>query len=304
MGCRCRFRGGHVLSAALGRGGRDAALLHHDRDRADRRDGRPRHRHLPHADRGGARRDAVHARGRRASELPDVVCRHARVGGDLSEGAPVAHRRRRHGARGAHRAVGARMDRRLADRVAPRRHRDLALRGLPLSPARPLRRDHQPADDARDLGVGDAHGHHRGGGHAVRARRLVLAGDGSGPRLDDLHRAVGDEPAGGVRAHGGVRHGSVADLHARPRAALSLADAAAPERRAPGRRGGRDDGPLASARCADRAGWQRRCPPRRRRPARGGQIRQRRVRDQGMARGRRRRARSQAQYARPGHPVR
>ena len=47
-------RGG-VLSAAVGRRGRDPARLHHDRDRADRRDGRP----------AGA--DAAHARGRGAS---------------------------------------------------------------------------------------------------------------------------------------------------------------------------------------------------------------------------------------------
>ena len=40
---------------------------------------------------------------------------------------------------------------------------------------------------------------------AVRLRRLLLAADGRGHRLDDRGRALGREPAGRGRPHGGVR---------------------------------------------------------------------------------------------------
>ena len=45
---------GRVLFAPVGRGGRDPALLHHDRDRAHRRDGRSPDADLPHAHGRGA----------------------------------------------------------------------------------------------------------------------------------------------------------------------------------------------------------------------------------------------------------
>ena len=48
-----------------------------------------------------------------------------------------------------------------------------------------LRRDRQPPGDAGGVGLGDADGHPRRAGDAVRLRRLLLAADGRGHRLDD-----------------------------------------------------------------------------------------------------------------------
>ena len=59
--------------------GLDAALLHHDRHRADRRHDRPAGADLPHHRHRRLRRAVVRAGGDRASELPDVVCRNAGV---------------------------------------------------------------------------------------------------------------------------------------------------------------------------------------------------------------------------------
>ena len=63
--------------------------------------------------------------------------------------------------------------------------------------------------------------------HAVRLRRLLLAADGRGHRVDDRGRALGHQPSGRGRTHGGVRHRPAAALHAGPRRALPAQDAAA-----------------------------------------------------------------------------
>ncbi len=71
---------------------RDATLLHHDRDRADRRHGRPAGADLAHPRGRRLRRAAARAGGDRASELPDVVCRDARADRGLSTRPAVARR--------------------------------------------------------------------------------------------------------------------------------------------------------------------------------------------------------------------
>ena len=74
-------RGRRVLSAAVGRRGRDATLVLHDGGGADRGHGRsPRH-HVPHAGGRGDDRADARAGGAGASELPDVVCGDARPRG-------------------------------------------------------------------------------------------------------------------------------------------------------------------------------------------------------------------------------
>ena len=95
-----------VLPGAVGRRGRHPAILHHDRDRAHRRDGRSPGHHAADADGGGDRRAAAHPRGDRPSELPDVVCRDAGDGRRLRARPVMDERRARHAARRAHRAVG------------------------------------------------------------------------------------------------------------------------------------------------------------------------------------------------------
>ena len=103
---------GRVLSSDLGRRGRYPALVHHDRDRARRRDGGSPDADVPHHHGGGARRAAAGARSDRASELPDVVCRDARARRRLPAGAAVDERGRRYSAWCPHRAVGRARDRR------------------------------------------------------------------------------------------------------------------------------------------------------------------------------------------------
>ena len=146
------------LSAAVRRRGRDPALLHHDGDRADRRDGRPAGADAAHARGRGVRRAAARAAGGRASELPDVVCGDARADRRLRARPAVDDGRRRHLARRARRAVGRPRDRRADPCLAGRRTRDNALRRLPFPPPRALRRDRQSAGHADRLGLGDADG--------------------------------------------------------------------------------------------------------------------------------------------------
>src|SRR5262249_16857232 len=75
-GARGAGRGG-VLSPVVGCGGCDPALLHHDRHRPHRSDGRPPHAHLPHAHGRGVRRAAARTRSDRSPEFPNVVCGNA-----------------------------------------------------------------------------------------------------------------------------------------------------------------------------------------------------------------------------------
>ena len=70
---------GGLLSAPVRRRGRDPARLHHDGDRADRRDVRPPGIDAAHDLRRGAGAARHLAGGDRASEFPDVVCGDARA---------------------------------------------------------------------------------------------------------------------------------------------------------------------------------------------------------------------------------
>ena len=71
--------------------------------------------------------------------------------------------------------------------------------------------------------------------HPVRLRRPVLAADGRRHRLDDRGRAVRRASAGRGRADGGVRGRAAAARHRRARRAVPSENAAALERRRPGR---------------------------------------------------------------------
>src|SRR5262245_8784063 len=109
---------------------------------------------------------------------------------------------------------------------------------------------------------GHAGGHSRPDEHAARLRRLVLAVDGAGHRVDDLRCALGHEFSRSGGANGGVRHRPAAPVHGRTRRALPSQDAAAVHRRITDRRRHRADDSGAPARCADRRGRQRRGRPR------------------------------------------
>jgi hypothetical protein len=83
-----RALGDRLLSDPVRQSGGDAAFLHHDRGRADRRDARPANADLAHAH-GRCAHSAVFRAGRGgASELPDVVC------GDAGAGRRLRARRR------------------------------------------------------------------------------------------------------------------------------------------------------------------------------------------------------------------
>jgi ComEC/Rec2-related protein len=138
----------------------------------------------------------------------------------------------------------------------------------------------------------------------IRTRRPVLAADGGGARLDDPDRALGGEPARRRRSRGGLRQHPVARLHGGSRAGVSAQDAAAPHRCGPDRSCHRADDSFAAARRAGRAGRLGLCGARRRRAARGGQIRQRRLCGARMACRRRRCPRAQGQHAGQRHPLR
>src|SRR5882724_8537261 len=70
-----------VLSLAVRRRGRDPAFVFHDGCGADRGDGRPPRRDIPHARGSGDDRAGACAGSAGASEFPDVVRSHARTGG-------------------------------------------------------------------------------------------------------------------------------------------------------------------------------------------------------------------------------
>ena len=108
-------------------------------------------------------------------------------------------------ARRARRAVGRARDRRADPGLAARRARDHALRGLSLPSPGALWRDREPAGDAGRVGLGDADGIAWRCRAAVRLRCAAVAADGARHRLDDRGRALGREPAGRGRPHGGVR---------------------------------------------------------------------------------------------------
>ncbi len=232
-----------VLSAAVGHRRLDPARLHHDRHRAHRRDARPAGADLPHAGGRGLRRAAVYAASGGAPELPDVVCGDAGADRRLSIRLALARRCRHLGGR-ARGAVGLAGDRRRGAGLAGRRARHHALRRLPLPSPGALWRARQSAGHAGGLGLGDAHGHPRRGGAAVRLRRAVLAADGAWHRLDDLGGAVGGASAGRGRPHSRFRHRAAAAGEPVAAAAVPAAHAVALERGAAGRRGramGSDD---------------------------------------------------------------
>ena len=81
-------------------------------------------------------------------------------------------------------------------RLAGRRPRDHALRGVPLPPRRALRRAGEPAGDADRIGLGDAVRAARAPGAAVRLRCAAVAADGARHRLDDRRRACRRELRG------------------------------------------------------------------------------------------------------------
>ena len=116
-------------------------------------------------------------------------------------------------------------------RLAARRARDHALRGLSFPPARALRRARQSPGDAGRVRLGDADGHSRRRRHAVRLRRRVLAADGVRHRMDGRGRALGGEPARRVRPRHVFRHRAAFARDRGPAGDLSSEDAAALERR-------------------------------------------------------------------------
>ena len=181
---------------------------------------------LAHARGRGLRGADPGAAGAGASELPDVVCGDARADRRL-RAQPALATQCRHDSRRAHRAVGRQCRRRPDPRLAGRGPRHHALRRVPLPSARALRRDRQPDGDADRLDLGDADRPAGAARHSVRVRRLPVAADGRGDRLDDGGRALGREPAGRGRAHAGVRHRTAAGLHRRSGRALPAQDAAA-----------------------------------------------------------------------------
>ena len=207
-------RGG-VLSAAVGRRGRDAALLHHDRDRADRRDGRSADADAAHADGGGARRAAAGARSGRASELPDVVCRDAGAGRRLPAGLavdePAAPTRR--SARASRCGAGARSSALIIVSLlaGTRDHAYAAYHFHRISPYGVLANLlAMPVVSAWVMPMGIL---------GVLAMPfgldgLLLVADGRRHRLDGRGRALGHESSGRGRPHGGVRHRAAAGLHA------------------------------------------------------------------------------------------
>ena len=204
-GARRAGRGG-ALSPAVGRRGRDPALLHHDGDRADRRDGRPAAADLAHACRSRRSRccmlapeAVVHPSFQMsfAATLALVAALPARPAVDGG--------RRRHAARARASRCGA----------CARSWRWCSPRWSPGSRPRPMRPTISTGSrltacwptcsPCRSSPLGDAGRPARPAGAAVRVRRAVLAADGRGHRLDDRGRAVGREPAGRGRPHGGVR---------------------------------------------------------------------------------------------------
>ena len=146
---RCR----RVLSAAVGRGSGDAALVLHDGRGADRGDGRSPRDHVSHA--RGRRPDRADDRAGSAgaSEFSDVVCRHARPGGAGADrhAAPVrdarSHRERACGAVGRPRTDDA------AAGLAGGGARDHAVCGVSLPPGHALWRARQSRGDAGGVGA-------------------------------------------------------------------------------------------------------------------------------------------------------
>ena len=128
-------------------------------------------------------------------------------------------------------AVGRQPDRRAYSRFAGRRPRHHALRGLPLSSGRALRRARQPARHAGRLRLGDADGACRRPRHAVRIRRRILAANGLRHRLDGCGRALGGEPARRLRPRQLLRHRAVIAGDGGPACDRASQDAAALERR-------------------------------------------------------------------------
>lgn len=205
MGGCGRARRRRVLSPALGRRGRNPALVLHDRRGADRRHGRsPRH-HLPHARRRRPDRADGRAGSAGASELSDVVCRYAGPGGTGADrhAAPVRDRRSQCHCTGCimgrprayHAAIG----------VAGGGAGDDALRRLPLSPRHTLWRARQSRGDAGGVCYRDAGGPSRPRRDAIRFRSPVLGRHGFRHRLDDHGDAMGRGVAGRGRAGTGLR---------------------------------------------------------------------------------------------------
>src|SRR6516164_3383009 len=93
-----------------------------------------------------------------ASELSDVVCRHACAHRRISAGAAVDDARRRHAACCPRCALGRARDHWAYGGVAARRRRHHSLRRISLSSRHTLWRDRESGSDAGCVGLGDAMG--------------------------------------------------------------------------------------------------------------------------------------------------
>ena len=205
-------------------------ILHHDRHRVDRHHGRPLG---PDIAQSRARRtvcDGAGARVRRSPQLPNVVRRDLGVGRGLSERRTMGERRKAGVTCGSGGELGIAGNHNAGAGFARRRPRDHALRRVPLSSARALRRPRQLARDADRVGMGDAERLARACGHAVRIRWPAMARNGAGDRMDGRRGALGREPARCGRPHSSVRHRRAHGCDGRPVPDLFAAHQAALDR--------------------------------------------------------------------------